>query len=321
MSLRLSVIIPTYNRASLVRAAVDSALRQSVPPHEVLVCDDGSTDDTLALLRTVFANVPKVKVLPLPHTGLPAAARNAGIAAASGDWLAFLDSDDVWLPEKTARQWAAIQAQPALGLVSANAFVVRCGVGPHLRTTLIRHVPTGEVTLAKLLEENVVVASSALVKRTLLVEAGAFSEQQELRSVEDYELWLRIATLAPVHYLSDPLIIYRDDTADSVRRDYAPSLHWQAHLTALACLRAHLTTAGPTPPDTQLLHAIATTQLRRHIQRCAALYRESCYARCVRELAMLCARRPLAAAREIASRLFRAGGLRPRQDSMPRSAS
>ena len=69
MSFRLSVIIPTYNRAPLVRAAVDSALRQSVPPHEVLVCDDGSTDDTAALLRQVFADVPKVKVLSLPHSG------------------------------------------------------------------------------------------------------------------------------------------------------------------------------------------------------------------------------------------------------------
>ena len=314
MSFRLSVIIPTYNRAALVRAAVDSALRQSMPPHEVLVCDDGSTDDTQALLRTVFADVPRVKVLSLPHSGLPAAARNAGIAAASGEWLGFLDSDDVWLPEKTARQWAAIQAHPAIGLVCANAFVARHGVDPHVRPTLLRHLPTGEVTLARLLEENVVITSSALVKRTLLVDAGAFSARQELRAVEDYELWLRMATLAPVHYLSDPLIIYQDDTADSVRRGDTPSFHWQAHLTALDCLRAHLTTAGPTPPDNRLLHAIAKTQLRRHIQRCAALYRESCYASCMRELAMLCATQPLAAAREIASRIFRAAGHGPRQD-------
>ena len=314
MSCRLSVIIPTYNRASLVRAAVDSALRQSVPPHEVLVCDDGSTDDTLPLLRTVFADVPKVKVLSLPHSGLPAATRNAGIAAASGDWLAFLDSDDVWLPEKTARQWAAIQAHPAIGLVCTNAFVARHGDDPQMRPTLLREVPTGEVTLARLLEENVVITSSALVKRTLLVDAGAFSARQELRTVEDYELWLRMATLAPVHYLGDPLIIYRDDTADSVRRGDTPSFHWQAHLTALDCLRAHLTTAGPTPPDKRLLHAIAKTQLRRHIQRCAALFRESRYASCMRELAMLCATQPLAAAREIASRLFSAAGYRQQQD-------
>ena len=314
MSFRLSVIIPTYNRAALVRAAVDSALRQSVPPHEVLVCDDGSTDDTLALLRTVFADVPKVKVLSLPHSGLPAATRNAGIAAASGEWLGFLDSDDVWLPDKTARQWAAIQAHPAIGLVCTNAFVARHGDDPHVRPTLLRHVPTGEVTLARLLEENVVITSSALVKRTLLVDAGAFSARQELRSVEDYELWLRMATLAPVHYLDEPLIVYRDDTADSVRRDYAPSCHWQAHLTALDCLRAHLTTAGPTPPDKRLLDAIAKTQLRRHIQRCAALFRESCYAPCMRELAMLCATQPLAAAREITSRLFLAAGHQQQQD-------
>jgi len=314
MTFRLSVIIPTYNRASLVRAAVDSALRQSVPPHEVLVCDDGSTDDTAALLRQVFADVPKVKVLSLPHSGLPAVARNAGIAAASGEWLGFLDSDDVWLPEKTARQWAAIQAQPAIGLVCANAFVARHGDDPHERPTLLREVPTGEVTLARLLEENVVITSSALVKRRLLVAAGAFSARQELRAIEDYELWLRMATLAPVHYLGDPLVIYQNDTADSVSRGDTPSFHWQAHLTVLDCLRAHLTTAGPTPPDNRLLHAIAKTQLRRHIQRCAALYRESRYASCMRELAMLCATQPLAAAREIASRIFLAAGHRRQQD-------
>lgn len=306
MPFRLSVIIPTYNRASLVRAAVDSALRQSVPPYEVLVCDDGSTDDTAALLRQLFADVPQVKVLSLPHSGLPAVARNAGIAAASGDWLAFLDSDDVWLPEKTARQWAVIQENPAIGLVCANAFVARHGDDPQMRATLLQDVPTGEVTLARLLGENVVIASSTLVRRTLLLAAGAFSSQPELRSVEDYELWLRLATFAPVHYLSDPLIIYQDDTADSVRRGDTPSFHWQAHLTALDSLRFHLATARPSPPDTRLLHAIATTRLRRHVQLCAALYRESSYASCARELAILCTTQPLAAAREIAVRLFSA---------------
>ena len=310
MSFRLSVIIPTYNRAAMVRAAVDSALRQSVPPHEVLVCDDGSTDNTLALLRTVFADAPKVKVLSLPHSGLPAAARNAGIAAASGEWLGFLDSDDVWLPEKTARQWAAIQAHPAIGLVCANAFVAGHGFDPHLRPTLLRHVPPGEVTLARLLEENVVITSSALVKRTLLVAVGAFSARQELRSVEDYELWLRMATLAPVHYLGDPLIIYQDDSDDSVRRGDTPSFHWRAHLMALECLRAHLTTVGATPPDKRLLHAITAAQLRRHTQRCAALLRESRYASCARELIGLYATHPLATTREIASRLFAAAGHR-----------
>jgi hypothetical protein len=122
-----------------------------------------------------------------------------------------------------------------------------------------------------------------------------------------------MATLAPVHYLDELLVIYQNDTADSVRRGDTPSFHWQAHLTVLDCLRAHLTTAGPNPPDKRLLHAITAAQLRRHIQRCAALFRELRYASCVRELFMLCATQPLAAAREIASRLHAAAGNRQQQ--------
>ena len=176
-----------------------------------------------------------------------------------------------------------------------------------MRATLLRDVPTGEVTLARLLEENAIITSSALVKRTLLIAAGAFSAQPGLRSVEDYELWLRMATLAPVHYLDEPLVIYQDDSADSVRRGDMPSSLWQAQLRALESFRVHLTTAGPSPQNNRLLHAIATTQLRGHMKRCVALYRESRYA-------MLCATQPLAAAREIASRLFSAAGHRQQQD-------
>lgn len=312
MAFRLSVIIPTYNRESLVQAAVDSTLRQSMPPHEVLVCDDGSSDETVARLRQRFADVPQVKILSLPHSGLPAVARNAGIAASRGDWLAFLDSDDVWLPDKTARQHAAVASHPTLGMVCTNAFVQRHGVAPQLYPMLIRDVPTGDITVRQLLDDNAVVTSSVIVRRSLLVAAGAFSARPQLQSVEDYELWLRIGTLAPIYYLSDPLVVYRDDTADSLRRAQTPSSHWRARLEVLACLRAFSAATGRNPHDRSLPQVITAAEVRCRVQRCAALFRESRLPACLGALSILCAQHPRAAFRELFSRALTAAVKRHR---------
>ena len=101
----VSVVIPTYNRADLLSSAIDSVLAQSCPASEILVVDDGSTDTTA---QVVMGYGHPVQYLQLPHTGLPAATRNAGIRAATGDLLAFLDSDDLFLPDKLANCWSAI---------------------------------------------------------------------------------------------------------------------------------------------------------------------------------------------------------------------
>ena len=101
----VSVVIPTYNRSALITRALDSVLAQTVKPHEILVVDDGSTDDTASLVRKHY---PAVQLIRQKNTGV-SAARNAGITAATGEWVALLDSDDAWLPRKLERQVHAVE--------------------------------------------------------------------------------------------------------------------------------------------------------------------------------------------------------------------
>jgi len=116
----VSVVIPTWNRADRLVEAIRSALEQSAPVLEVLICDDGSTDDSAERVATLAAVDPRVRWLPGARGGRPAIPRNRGIAASRGEWLAFLDSDDTWLPGKLEAQLAAARGQ-GCAAVSSNA--------------------------------------------------------------------------------------------------------------------------------------------------------------------------------------------------------
>ncbi|MBH0208302.1 MAG: glycosyltransferase family 2 protein, partial [Nitrospira sp.] len=117
----VSVIIPTFNRFPLLCRAVDSVLNQTHGDLEIIVIDDGSTDDTPALFAQLFPTVHYVKT---DHSGLPAIARNVGIRLAKGEFVAFLDSDDQWLPDKLSQQMEPLQRNPDIGLACSNAFVM-----------------------------------------------------------------------------------------------------------------------------------------------------------------------------------------------------
>ncbi len=207
----VSVIIPTWNRATQVMAAVESALRQTLVPSEVLVCDDGSTDDTEERVRRLAD--PRVRWLPGPRAGRPAIPRNRGIKAARGEWLAFLDSDDAWLPDKLARQFAALRVS---GRRACSTNALRAAPG---------RVPAGRVYegsetvlgLDRLLVDNPVVCSSALIAKSLVADVEGFPEGERLRAIEDYALWLRVACFTEFDYVAEPHVIYHDDVSNSVR--------------------------------------------------------------------------------------------------------
>jgi glycosyltransferase involved in cell wall biosynthesis len=194
----VSVVIPTYNRADLLSSAIDSELAQSCPASEILVVDDGSTDTTA---QVVMGYGHPVQYLQLPHTGLPAATRNAGIRAATGDLLAFLDSDDLFLPDKLALQTQAMAQMPEAGLVYSDALFFRTQP-----TEPVGHVldglpsPTGWV-LPQLLVGNFLAPPAVLVRRTALESVGFFNENPDFFAVEDFDLWLRLAEAFPFTYI------------------------------------------------------------------------------------------------------------------------
>lgn len=207
----VSVIIPTWNRRATIVAAVASALNQTQPPLEVLVCDNGSTDDSEALIRAM--GDARVRWLTGPPGGRPAFPRNRGIAAAAGDWLAFLDSDDEWLPDKLASQLAAVRASGRRAC-STNAWRFIPGTG---RQGTMLDVPKAALDLATFLTGNRVICSSALVHKSLMAEAEGFPEAERLTALEDYALWLRVACFTAFDYLPQPHVLYRDDPPNSLR--------------------------------------------------------------------------------------------------------
>lgn len=251
---RISVVIPTWNRARTIRAAVESALAQTLPPLEILICDDGSTDDTAAVVRMI--DDARVKWLPGSHQGRPAIPRNRGIAAAQGEWLAFLDSDDVWLPKKLERQMAAINETGAL---AACTDAWRYIPGVLDRTPLLggRDEMLG---WHELLRCNRVVCSSAVVKRTLIDRVHGFPETEKLRTGQDYGLWVRVANFTKFAYLSEPLVLYRDDVPNGVRA-YAPD-GWTQRILVL---EDFLEWCGAHPSECQ---PVVYDYARREVHRC-----------------------------------------------------
>ena len=207
----ISVIIPTWNRATTIVAAVQSALSQTLPPLEVLVCDDGSTDDTEMRIRAL--GDARVKWISGMRGGRPAIPRNHGIAAAKGDWLAFLDSDDVWLPLKLQRQ---IETLTATGHLACCTDAWRIVPTRTDRSALLggqNHV----IDFDSLLHDNRIICSSVLAHRSLFTKAKGFPEAANLKAIEDYALWLRFLCLTQFDYIAEPLLEYTDDPAHSVR--------------------------------------------------------------------------------------------------------
>lgn len=209
----VSVIIPTWNRVKLLDRAIRSCLSQTVPVLEILVCDDGSTDGTEDLVRNF--NDPRVKWCPGGHDGRPAIPRNRGIRSSLGEWVAFLDDDDEWLPEKVERQILLAEKLNCTAVCS-NAY--RVLPKNDLRLELLLRINENRLSFPELLQLNQVVCSSAMIRKEIFSVVGGFPEQPEITVGEDYALWLRVATQTDFAFVEAPLIRYFDDPHNSIRR-------------------------------------------------------------------------------------------------------
>jgi glycosyltransferase involved in cell wall biosynthesis len=210
----LTIIIPTYNRLKLLKCALDSVFRQTYREFQLIVVDDGSSDGTGDYVQSLN-NPGTLDYLRIPHCGLPGEVRNAGARRAIGEYLAFLDSDDLWKPKKLARQIAFFQENPEYRLCHTREIWQRGD-----RTVSQagqRHRRSGDV-FGDALRKCIIGPSTVMMRRGLFEAAGGFREELEI--AEDYELWLRITARFPVGYIDDPLVIKRAGHADQLSEKY-----------------------------------------------------------------------------------------------------
>ncbi len=194
---RISVIIPTFNRGTQLIRALDSVLAQTYPPLEIIVIDDGSTDDTANIVRKQY---PSVTYQLQENQGV-SSARNRGLEIASGDWIAFLDSDDAWLPEKLARQVASLQESPEYKICHTEEIWIRRGKRVNPRN---KHQKYGGNIYEHCLPLCVISPSAVMIHQDIFRDIGNFDES--LPACEDYDLWLRICAHYPVLFIEMPLI-------------------------------------------------------------------------------------------------------------------
>lgn len=243
----VSVVIPTYNRAAFLPAAVASVQAQTYPCDEIVIVDDGSADDT----RQVVSQLgPGLRYVRQANAG-PAAARNRGIEAAQGDLVAFLDTDDRWLPQKIERQVELFRREPALALVGADMAIEDLAAGQRVDSNFARRglkaffdeldgqpVPHAPQRLLKL---NFINTSTVLARRAVLLQARGFDTR--LRYGEDLELWLRIATRHPVACVPSVQEI-RVEHASNVTKSVEPMLQGYVRMAEVIREWARVPMAG-----------------------------------------------------------------------------
>ena len=205
----VSVIIPTYNRGWILKEAVDSVLAQDFKDYELIVVDDGSTDNTREIIDRYGRDL---RVLEQSNQGV-SAARNRGVAASAGKFVAFLDSDDLWLPQKLSRQLEFFDATSDARINQTEETWIRNGVRVNPKN---RHQKFSGMIFEQSLALCLVSPSAVMIEKTLFDIVGGFDES--LPACEDYDLWLRISCRFPIYLLDTPLIIKRGGHEDQLSR-------------------------------------------------------------------------------------------------------
>tara|TARA_B100000579_G_scaffold66957_1_gene50076 strand:+ start:372 stop:1208 length:837 start_codon:yes stop_codon:yes gene_type:complete len=195
--LKISVIIPTYNRKHTLQRAIDSVLAQTFKPYEIIIVDDGSKDGTKEWL---LLNYPSVQYIHQPNNGV-SSARNKGIQISQGSWIALLDSDDEWMPEKLEYQSRFIEVNRNSSFCHTNEIWIRNGVRVN---QMKKHKKYGGDIFKHCLDICRISPSSSIIKKDVFEEVGAFDES--LTVCEDYDLWLRVTAKFNILFLDEPLI-------------------------------------------------------------------------------------------------------------------
>lgn len=204
----ISVIITTYNRCNLVTTALESVLKQNFLDYEIIVIDDGSTDGTEAVIK----KYKQVNYFYQPNQGV-SCARNQGLELAQGELISFLDSDDLWLPNKLSAQVAVMEKDPQIKATYTDEIWIRRGkrVNPKKK-----HQKYSGWLFEKCLPLCIISPSSVMIQKEVFDQVGFFDE--ELPACEDYDLWLRISARFPITFINEKLIIKTGGHPDQLSR-------------------------------------------------------------------------------------------------------
>ena len=209
--MKISVIIPTFNRLDLLKRAIDSVLNQSIKPYDIIVVDDGSTDDTSEMIQQKYKSI---NLIQQKNSGV-STARNNGIKNAQGDWIALLDSDDEWEKNKLEEQVNKLTDNPKYEFCHTNEIWIRNGIRVNQKK---RHKKYGGFIFDKCLDICRISPSSVLFNKNILNHVGWFDEK--LPVCEDYDLWLRITADYEILFIDKPLIVkyggHNDQLSNSV---------------------------------------------------------------------------------------------------------
>jgi len=205
----ISVVIPTFNRRQTIGRSIDSVLNQTLFPSEIIVVDDGSTDGTSDYIQS---NFPSIRLLQQPNKGV-SAARNKGIRCADANWIALLDSDDEWFPQKLEKQVMTLSQNLDIKFCHTEEIWIRNGARIN---QMKKHQKYGGHIFNKCLDMCKISPSSVLFHQSILDDVGYFDKS--LKVCEDYDLWLRITAKFPVLYIDEPLIIKYGGHEDQLSR-------------------------------------------------------------------------------------------------------
>lgn len=211
----VSVIMPTYNHAKFIGDAIGSVLNQTHKNLELTIIDNYSEDNTEEIIRSF--NEPRIRYMKFRNNGIIGASRNQGIRHAAGKYIAFLDSDDIWIPEKLEKQVKFLNNNPDIGLVYSNAEYFGNTVCAG-RKMLGRIKAKSGFVLKDLVFCNFIPTLTVLCRKECLLSIGFFNEREDFCSAEDHELWLRLASKYKISYLDMVLAKYRIDNDSSSRR-------------------------------------------------------------------------------------------------------
>jgi len=206
--MHVDIIIPTYNRPQFLPETLGSVAAQTYPHWRCWIAEDGETEETFEAIKP-FLEDNRFIYLPGKHAGFPAVPRNRAIRHGKADYIATLDDDDLWLPDKLERQTDFLKTHPGCVLLGCNAFNWD-GVDDWEECSLYYKVSKlGKISYQALLRQNYLVHSSAIIKRSALEKAGLYSETLIPPIGEDYELWLRVGVLGEMWVVPEPCVVFR----------------------------------------------------------------------------------------------------------------